>query len=129
MSSFIKFSRILSSNLHITACKQYCLAAGATQGNIAYTQNVTTNAKRQTTHNKMTLNGFDIQAILTKRTDFQIDRILLLKQVTEKKRKSRPFTFFKISFCLPALHTFGFAQNTIRPFAKPKECNFFQRTN
>jgi hypothetical protein len=24
----------------ITACKQYCLAAGATQGNIAYTQNV-----------------------------------------------------------------------------------------
>jgi len=30
----------------ITACKQYCLApahAGATQGNIAYTQNVTSN--------------------------------------------------------------------------------------
>ena len=27
----------------LTACKQYCLAAGATQGNIAYTQNV--NAK------------------------------------------------------------------------------------
>jgi hypothetical protein len=25
---------------HITACKQYCLAAGATQGSIAYTQNV-----------------------------------------------------------------------------------------
>ena len=25
----------------ITACNQYCLAAGATQGNIAYTQNVT----------------------------------------------------------------------------------------
>ena len=24
----------------ITACKQYCLAAGATQGNIAYTENV-----------------------------------------------------------------------------------------
>ena len=24
----------------ITACNQYCLAAGATQGNIAYTQNV-----------------------------------------------------------------------------------------
>ena len=24
----------------ITACKQYCLAAGATQGNIAYTQTV-----------------------------------------------------------------------------------------
>ena len=27
----------------ITACKQYCLAAGATQGNIAYTQNVKIN--------------------------------------------------------------------------------------
>ena len=25
----------------VTACKQYCLAAGATQGNIAYAQNVT----------------------------------------------------------------------------------------
>ena len=24
----------------LTACKQYCLAAGATQGNIAYTQYV-----------------------------------------------------------------------------------------
>jgi len=29
----------------ITACKQYCLAAGATQGNIAYTQTVSTNNK------------------------------------------------------------------------------------
>ena len=29
----------------ITACKQYCLAAGATKGNIAYTQNVMRNIK------------------------------------------------------------------------------------
>jgi hypothetical protein len=29
----------------LTACKQYCHAAGATQGNIAYTQTVVTNAK------------------------------------------------------------------------------------
>jgi hypothetical protein len=29
-------------NQPITACKQYCLAAGATQGNIAYTQTVIT---------------------------------------------------------------------------------------
>ncbi len=28
------------SNLLLTACKRYYLAAGATQGNIAYTQNV-----------------------------------------------------------------------------------------
>ena len=31
------------SNLPITACKQYCLATGATQGNIAYTQTVISN--------------------------------------------------------------------------------------
>jgi hypothetical protein len=30
---------------HITACKQYCLAAGATQGNIAYTQTVVQNTR------------------------------------------------------------------------------------
>jgi hypothetical protein len=32
----------------LTACKQYCLAAGATQGNIAYTQTVTSNPNRPT---------------------------------------------------------------------------------
>jgi hypothetical protein len=31
----------------LTACKQYCLAAGATQGNIAYTQTVTGYLKKQ----------------------------------------------------------------------------------
>jgi len=34
------------NNQPITACKQYCLAAGATQGNIAYTQTVMGNLKR-----------------------------------------------------------------------------------
>jgi hypothetical protein len=29
----------------LTACKQYCLAAGAKQGNIAYTQTVKLNLK------------------------------------------------------------------------------------
>ena len=33
---------IFIDNLPITACKQYCLAAGATQGNIAYTKTVST---------------------------------------------------------------------------------------
>jgi len=28
------------NNEPLTACKQYCLAAGATQGNIAYTRTV-----------------------------------------------------------------------------------------
>ena len=32
----------------LTACKQYCLAAGATQGNIAYTQNVMAHFKKTT---------------------------------------------------------------------------------
>jgi len=32
--------KIKNYALLITACKQYCLAAGATQGNIAYTQTV-----------------------------------------------------------------------------------------
>lgn len=32
-------------SLPVTACKQYCLAAGAKQGIIAYTQNVTSNLK------------------------------------------------------------------------------------
>ena len=32
-------------NQPLTACKQYCLVAGATQGNIAYTQNVIANYK------------------------------------------------------------------------------------
>jgi hypothetical protein len=30
----------------VTACKQYCLAAGATQGNIAYTRAVIHNANK-----------------------------------------------------------------------------------
>ena len=37
---------------HITACKQHCLAAGAKQGNIAYTQNVMRHALEETTHLK-----------------------------------------------------------------------------
>ena len=32
----------------VTACKQYCLAAGATQGNIAYTQTVGGHCKGDT---------------------------------------------------------------------------------
>jgi hypothetical protein len=35
------------SKWHITASKQYCVAAGATQGNIAYTQTVYSNLSRR----------------------------------------------------------------------------------
>ncbi len=55
----------------------------------------------------MTKNGLDIQTISTKRTDKQADRVLLLGQVTEKK-KSPPFAFFKISFCQPHKRHIGF---------------------
>jgi hypothetical protein len=37
----------------ITACKQYCLAAGATQGNIAYTQTVMPHATKRQNSNKI----------------------------------------------------------------------------
>jgi hypothetical protein len=77
----------------------------------------------------MTKNGLDIQTISTKRTDKQADRFLLLRQVTEKKRKSPPFAFFKISFSQPASGTFGFALPASQPFAKPKEPLFCLRTN
>ena len=52
----------------LTACKQYCPAAGATQGNIAYTQNVMPHAKKAT---KMTESIkekiLDIHAIVSNR--------------------------------------------------------------
>lgn len=40
----------------ITACKQYCLAAGATQGNIACAQTVIGDFKNNTTTKKQTKN-------------------------------------------------------------------------
>lgn len=69
----------------------------------------------------MTKNGLDIQTILTKRTDFQTDRVLLLGQVTEKKEKADPSHFLKFLLASRTNGTFGFAQNTSHPFAKPKE--------
>ena len=38
---------LIEINHPITACKQYCLAAGAIQGNIAYTQTVRANGRGQ----------------------------------------------------------------------------------
>lgn len=43
----------------------------------------------------MTKNGIDIQTISTKRTEKQTDRVLLLRQVTEKKEKAHPTHFLK----------------------------------
>jgi len=69
----------------------------------------------------MTKNGLDIQTISTKRTEFQTDRVLLLRQVTEKKEKAHPPHFLKFLLASRTNGTFGFARLTSRPFAKPKE--------
>ena len=39
----------------LTACKQYCLATGATQGNIAYTQPVISNKRTKTLNSELLL--------------------------------------------------------------------------
>ena len=49
----------------------------------------------------MTENELNIQTILTKRTDFQADRVLLLGQVTEKKGKANPSHFLKFLLANP----------------------------
>ena len=49
----------------------------------------------------MNENGLDIQTKLTKRTDFQANRVLLLEQVTEKKEKARPSHFLKFLLANP----------------------------
>lgn len=56
----------------------------------------------------MTKNGLDIQTISTKRTAKQADRVLILGQVTEKKKKANPLHFLK----------FLFASRTNSSFAK-----------
>jgi len=76
----------------------------------------------------MTKNGMDIRTISTKRTDFQADRVLLLGQMTEKKEKAHPSHFLKFLLASRTNGTFGFARHTSRPFAKPKEPFFCQRT-
>jgi len=77
----------------------------------------------------MTENGLNIQTISTKRTDFQTDRVLLMGQVTEKKEKAHSSHFLKFLLASRTNGTFGFARQTSRPFAKPKEPFFCQRTN
>ena len=49
----------------------------------------------------MTENGHDIQMISTKRTEKQADRVLILRQVTEKKAKANPSYFLKFLFANP----------------------------
>ncbi|NDA63614.1 MAG: hypothetical protein EBX50_16505 [Chitinophagia bacterium] len=57
--------------------------------------------KRQTTQQTMTENELNIQTILTKRTDFQADRVLLFGQVSEKKEQAIPSHFLKFLLISP----------------------------
>ena len=72
----------------------------------------------------MTKNEHYIQTISTNQTDFQSDCVFLLGQLTEKKEKAHSSHFLKFLFTNRTFSTFGFARNTKRPFAKPKELNF-----
>jgi hypothetical protein len=75
----------------------------------------------------MTKNELDIQTILSNRTDFQTERVLLLGQVTEKKVKAHPSHFLKYLFASRTNGTFGFAPTAqSETKAKPKEpfCTF-----
>jgi len=64
------------------------------------------------------------QIISNKRTDFQADRVLLLKLVTEKKEKVHLSHFLKFLFTNRTNGTVGFARYTSQPFTKPKELFF-----
>jgi len=63
----------------------------------------------------MTENGIDIQAVLTKRTDIQADRALLLGQVKEKKEKSHPSHFLKFLLAISTNGTFGLPNTQANP--------------
>jgi len=69
----------------------------------------------------MTKNGLDIQTKSTKRTDFQIDRFLLLGQVIQKKEKALPSHFLKFPL---ASHTNGtfFCQRIGKEFVFCTSC-------
>lgn len=72
----------------------------------------------------MTENGHNIQTILTKRTDFQADRVLLLGQVTEKKEKADPSHFLKFLLASRTNGTFGFAPTHKPTLRKTKRATF-----
>ncbi|MRX46563.1 hypothetical protein [Pedobacter puniceum] len=71
-------------------------------------------------------NELDIQTISTKRTDFQADRVLLFRHVTQKEERADPSHFLKSLLDNRTNGTFGFARNTNQPFAKPTEPFFIQ---
>jgi hypothetical protein len=70
----------------------------------------------------MTKNGLDIQAISTKRTDFQTDHVLLFRPLTKKQEKANPSHFLNFFLANRTSGTFGFAlTHKADPSAKPKE--------
>lgn len=77
----------------------------------------------------MTENGLDIQTISTKRTDFQTDRVLLCRLVTEKEGKANPSHFLKFLFANSTNGTFGFAPAHKPTLRKTKRAKFCHRTD
>jgi hypothetical protein len=73
----------------------------------------------------MTKNGHDIPTILTKRTNFNADRVLLLGQLTEGKEKANPSHFLKFLLASRTFSTFGFARHTNPTLRKTKRAKFF----
>jgi hypothetical protein len=73
----------------------------------------------------MTEYGKNIQTILTTSTDNFADRVLLFGQVTIEEEKANPSHVLKFLLANRTNGTFGFAQRTCRPFAKPKDPFFF----
>ena len=103
---------------HITACKQYCLAAGATQGNIAYTQNVIGKRKSDTTTIKRTDNYRNI------RSTYKLNSGLFSDTTAQRfvfYFFCRP-AFFKNNFSQPHKWHIWFCPDTqSQPFGKTKE--------
>lgn len=93
----------------LTACKQYCLAAGATQGNIAYTQNVIrhfipTNRKKVKvkidSNEIISLTDFELGWRFDKTrnpniSDFELSKILPFSE-NESKRLNEIIEFYEI---------------------------------
>jgi len=75
----------------------------------------------------MTKNGLNIQTISTKWTAFKPDRVLLSRQVTEKKKKAYPSNFLKYLFASRTNGTFGFVRHS-SPLHKAKKAIFYQHT-
>ena len=87
-------------------------------------QTVTTNAKKTDDTATMTENELNIQTILTKRTDFQADRVLLFGQVSEKKEQAIPSHFLKFLLISPHFTHMVLLETQVDPSQNQKSTIF-----